>query len=118
MRQAQHAISQSPSEIENELLGNLWMCFNCCEVSDLILGAYGGRYDQSMAVLKHAKGVKGMVTKSSIMLGLGENDEEIKQTMLDLRAAGVDICTLGQYLQVMKTHLAASCDLGIVKGPM
>jgi lipoate synthase len=76
------------------------MCFDRYVVSDLILGAYGGRYDQSMAVLKHAKGVRGMVTKSSIMLGLGEKDEEIKQTMLDLRAAGVDICTLGQYLQV------------------
>ncbi|KAG0556488.1 hypothetical protein KC19_11G057400 [Ceratodon purpureus] len=62
-------------------------------------------YDQSMAVLKHAKTVKGMVTKSSIMLGLGERDEEIKQTMLDLRAAGVDICTLGQYLQPTPLHL-------------
>lgn len=51
-------------------------------------------------MLKHAKTVKGMVTKSSIMLGLGERDEEIKQTMLDLRDVGVDIFTLGQYLQV------------------
>jgi len=59
-----------------------------------------GSYDQSMAVLKHAKTLKGMVTKTSIMLGLGERDEEIKQTMLDLRAVGVDIFTLGQYLQV------------------
>lgn len=58
------------------------------------------RYDQSIAVLKHAKTLKGMVTKSSIMLGLGERDEEIKQTMVDLRDAGVDIFTLGQYLQV------------------
>lgn len=53
-----------------------------------------------MSVLKHAKGVKeGMVTKSSIMLGLGESDDEIKQTMQDLRDVGVDIVTLGQYLQ-------------------
>lgn len=57
-------------------------------------------YDQSMAVLKHAKTVKGMVTKTSIMLGLGERDDEIQQTMLDLRDVGVDIFTLGQYLQV------------------
>jgi len=41
-----------------------------------------------------------MVTKSSIMLGLGETDEEVKQTMADLRAVNVDILTLGQYLQV------------------
>uniref|UniRef100_A0A7I4CBU2 Lipoyl synthase, chloroplastic n=1 Tax=Physcomitrium patens TaxID=3218 RepID=A0A7I4CBU2_PHYPA len=62
-------------------------------------------YEQSMAVLKHAKTLKGMVTKSSIMLGLGERDEEIKQTMLDLRDAGVDIFTLGQYLQPTPLHL-------------
>ena len=41
-----------------------------------------------------------MVTKSSIMLGLGERDEEVKQTMADLRAVNVDSLTLGQYLQV------------------
>jgi lipoic acid synthetase len=41
-----------------------------------------------------------MVTKSSIMLGLGETDDEVKQTMADLRAVDVDILTLGQYLQV------------------
>jgi lipoic acid synthetase len=41
-----------------------------------------------------------MVMKSSIMLGLGETDEEVKQTMADLRAVNVDILTLGQYLQV------------------
>ena len=41
-----------------------------------------------------------MITKSSIMLGLGESDEEVKETMGDLRAIGVDILTLGQYLQV------------------
>lgn len=54
-----------------------------------------------MSVLKHAKGVKsGMVTKTSIMLGLGETDEEVKETMRDLRSIGVDILTFGQYLQV------------------
>lgn len=63
-------------------------------------------YDQSLLVLKHAKASKGgMVTKSSIMLGLGESDEEIKQTMYDLRVAGVDILTLGQYLQPTPLHL-------------
>ncbi|EEC79513.1 hypothetical protein OsI_20590 [Oryza sativa Indica Group] len=63
-------------------------------------------YDQSLAVLKHAKNCKdGMVTKSSIMLGLGETDEEVKQTMCDLRAIDVDILTLGQYLQPTERHL-------------
>ncbi|CAL5095743.1 unnamed protein product [Urochloa decumbens] len=63
-------------------------------------------YDQSLSVLKHAKISKvGMVTKSSIMLGLGETDEEVKQTMSDLRAVDVDILTLGQYLQPTERHL-------------
>lgn len=62
---------------------------------------YIGRYEQSLSVLKHAKLHKDrMVTKSSIMLGLGESDEEVKEAMTDLRAIGVDILTLGQYLQV------------------
>ncbi|KAI5055690.1 hypothetical protein GOP47_0029211 [Adiantum capillus-veneris] len=63
-------------------------------------------YDQSLLVLKHAKEAKqGVLTKSSIMLGLGENDDEIRQTMKDLRAIGVDILTLGQYLQPTPLHL-------------
>lgn len=63
-------------------------------------------YDQSILVLEHAKKAKqGMVTKSSIMLGLGESDEEIKQTMKDLRSIEVDILTLGQYLQPTPLHL-------------
>ncbi|XP_042880794.1 lipoyl synthase, mitochondrial-like [Penaeus japonicus] len=64
------------------------------------------KYWQSLAVLKHAKTVKpDLVTKSSIMLGLGETDEEILQTMKDLRSAGVDCLTLGQYMQPTKRHL-------------
>jgi lipoic acid synthetase len=62
-----------------------------------------------MAVLKHAKSVKCMVTKSSIMLGLGESDDEVKETMQDLRNFGVDICTLGQYLQVASVKLPMFC---------
>ncbi|WOL15350.1 lipoyl synthase 1, chloroplastic [Canna indica] len=63
-------------------------------------------YEQSLSVLKHAKVHKnGMVTKSSIMLGLGESDEEVKEAMADLRAIGVDILTLGQYLQPTPLHL-------------
>ncbi|KAJ0233869.1 Lipoyl synthase [Hirschfeldia incana] len=60
-------------------------------------------YEQSMSVLKHAKISKpGMITKTSIMLGLGETDEELKEAMADLIAIDVDILTLGQYLQVKK----------------
>ena len=61
-------------------------------------------YYQSMEVLRTAKEC-GVYTKSSIMLGLGETDDEIIDTMLDLRDAGVDILTLGQYLQPTPRHL-------------
>ncbi|OMO62297.1 Lipoyl synthase [Corchorus olitorius] len=63
-------------------------------------------YEQSLSVLRHAKLSKeGMITKSSIMLGLGETDDEIKETLADLRAIDVDILTLGQYLQPTPLHL-------------
>ncbi|KAJ0491714.1 putative lipoyl synthase [Helianthus annuus] len=63
-------------------------------------------YEQSLSVLKHAKASKeGMITKTSIMLGLGETDDELKEAMNDLRAIDVDILTLGQYLQPTPLHL-------------
>lgn len=63
-------------------------------------------YDQSLAVLRHAKQTRpAMLTKSSLMLGLGETDDEIRTTMSDLRAANVDILTLGQYLRPTRHHL-------------
>ena len=62
-------------------------------------------YLQSLEVLRAAKQVPGVYTKSSIMLGLGETDDEIIDTMLDLRDCGVDILTLGQYLQPTPRHL-------------
>ena len=61
-------------------------------------------YLQSLGVLKAAKEC-GVYTKSSIMLGLGERDDEIVDTLLDLRAVGVDIVTFGQYLQPTPQHL-------------
>ena len=61
-------------------------------------------YKQSMDVLVSAKEC-GVYTKSSIMLGLGETVEEVKQTMHDLRDVGCDILTLGQYLQPTPLHL-------------
>lgn len=63
-------------------------------------------YRQSLAVLKAAKKLNpDLITKSSIMLGLSETDEEVEQTMQDLRDAGVDALTLGQYMQPTKRHL-------------
>ena len=63
-------------------------------------------YEQTLAVLEHAKKYKPEVlTKTSLMLGLGETDEEIAQTMDDLRAVNVDLLTLGQYLRPTVHHL-------------
>lgn len=63
-------------------------------------------FEQSLAVLVHAKG-SGAVrfTKTSLMVGLGETEDEIAQTMDAARDAGVDIFTLGQYLRPTKRHL-------------
>jgi lipoic acid synthetase len=63
-------------------------------------------YEQTLAVLKHAKAYRpDVLTKTSLMLGLGETDEEIATAMDDIRAAGVDILTLGQYLRPTLNHL-------------
>lgn len=62
------------------------------------------KYDRSLEVLKRLKD-GGMKTKSGVMLGLGESHEEVLETMEDLRSVGVDILTLGQYLQPTKNHL-------------
>ncbi len=63
-------------------------------------------YEQTLAVLAHAKKFKpSVLTKTSLMLGLGETDEEIAQTMDDLRAIDVDLLTLGQYLRPTVNHL-------------
>ncbi len=63
-------------------------------------------YDQTLRVLDYAKRYRpDVLTKSSLMLGLGESDEEIRQALRDLRAARVDILTLGQYLRPTRHHL-------------
>jgi lipoic acid synthetase len=63
-------------------------------------------YRQTIDVLAHAKQFRPEVlSKTSIILGLGEADDEIKQTMDDLRTARVDILTLGQYLRPTVNHL-------------
>lgn len=63
------------------------------------------KYERSLGVLKYLKDQGVNRTKSGIMLGLGETEEEVIQTMQDLRDARVDVVTLGQYLQPSKKHL-------------
>ena len=63
-------------------------------------------YEQSLKVLERAKqrAAPGTVTKSSIMVGIGETDDEVIEAMSDLRAVGVDVLTLGQYLRPTPRH--------------
>ena len=87
-------------------------------------------YEQTLKVLEHAKVYRPKVlTKTSLMLGLGETTEEIIETMDDLRAIGVDIVTFGQYLQPTVNHLPVERfvtpeefrelrDIGLEKGFM
>jgi lipoic acid synthetase len=63
-------------------------------------------YAQTLGVLGQVKReFPGIVTKSSLMLGLGESDEEAEEALRDLRAVGVEIVTLGQYLRPSAWHL-------------
>ena len=85
-------------------------------------------YAQSLSILEHShKSGKVNFTKTSLMLGLGETEAEIVQTMDDARAVGVDIFTMGQYLQPTKRHLKVVefitpetfdrlRDIGVTKG--
>ncbi|GAB6020346.1 hypothetical protein CHUAL_003058 [Chamberlinius hualienensis] len=64
------------------------------------------KYEQSLNVLRFVKKVNSNVlTKSSIMLGFGESDAEVRKTLEDLREAGVDCVTLGQYMQPTISHI-------------
>jgi lipoic acid synthetase len=63
-------------------------------------------YWQSLSVLKNVKKLNSSIyTKSSIMVGLGEREEEVRFAMIHLRDAGVDFLTIGQYLRPSKRHL-------------
>ena len=64
-------------------------------------------YPRSYAVLRHAKS-QGAITKTGLMLGLGEELDEVRQVMGELRDIGVDILTLGQYLRPSRGHLAVA----------
>lgn len=63
------------------------------------------KYERSLEVLRYLKNNGANRTKSGIMLGLGELEEEVLETMEDLRKANVDVVTIGQYLQPSKKHL-------------
>ncbi|MEE9592103.1 MAG: lipoyl synthase [Thermoplasmata archaeon] len=63
-------------------------------------------YEQTLRVLRGAKAIRpALYTKSSLMLGLGEQEDEVLQAMRDLRGVGVDILTLGQYLRPSARHM-------------
>ena len=64
-------------------------------------------YARSYAVLRHAK-QRGAITKTGLMLGLGESSEEIRQVLRETREIGVDILTVGQYLRPSREHLPVS----------
>lgn len=67
------------------------------------------KYDRSLSVLRQAKAIRpGQVTKSGLMVGLGETKEELIEAMTDLRGAGCDIVTIGQYLQPSLKHMEVS----------
>ncbi|MCB9519846.1 MAG: lipoyl synthase [Myxococcales bacterium] len=61
-------------------------------------------YERTLAVLAHARSL-GAVTKSGLMLGLGETDDEVEETLADLAAAGVEIVSIGQYMRPSSRHL-------------
>ena len=64
-----------------------------------------GDYDTSLKVLKYVKDNSDILTKSGLMVGLGETVEQIESTLHDLHNAGCDIVTIGQYIQPSKMHL-------------
>ncbi|MFM1789773.1 MAG: octanoyltransferase/lipoyl synthase [Actinomycetota bacterium] len=64
-------------------------------------------YARSLSVLARSK-AKGLVTKSGLIVGMGETDDEVRATLLDLSAVGVDIVTIGQYLRPTTHHLPVS----------
>ena len=67
-----------------------------------------GNYDCSLKVLQYLKYNSDIITKSGLMIGLGETFEDIEETLVDLKSSGCDIVTIGQYIQPSKAHLEVS----------
>jgi lipoic acid synthetase len=65
----------------------------------------GARYERTLGVLRRARRRSDLVTKSGLMLGLGEERGELERVFADLREVGCDVLTLGQYLQPTAAHL-------------
>lgn len=65
------------------------------------------KYDLSLSVISHISR-SGMISKSGLMVGVGESDDEVIETLKDLRSAGCQIVTIGQYLQPTVKHLSVS----------
>jgi lipoic acid synthetase len=101
--------NESDASIENVLNANPHIFNHNLETVRRLTPSVRHRatYDRSLAVLKKVKEKRGstIYTKSGIMLGLGETEEELLQALRDLRAAQCDILTLGQYLQPSLKHL-------------
>ncbi len=101
--------NDSDSSLENVLSANPQIFNHNLEtVRRLTPGVrHRATYDRSLSVLKKAKEKRGssIYTKSGMMLGLGEREEEVMVALEDLRQAGCDILTLGQYLQPTLKHL-------------
>ena len=70
------------------------------------LARHGGRYERTLELFRRARAAApGLITKSGIIVGLGEDGDELLQTMRDLRAVDVNVLTLGQYLRPSPEHL-------------
>ena len=101
--------NESDASIENVLNANPHIFNHNLETVRRLTPSVRHRatYDRSLAVLKKVKEKRGdtIYTKSGMMLGLGEREEEVLTALQDLRATGCDILTLGQYLQPSLKHL-------------
>lgn len=101
--------NESDASIENVLNANPHVFNHNLETVRRLTPSVRHRatYDRSLTVLKKVKEKRGetIYTKSGVMLGLGEREEEVLQAMRDLRASNCDILTLGQYLQPSLKHL-------------
>ncbi|MDX2470396.1 MAG: lipoyl synthase, partial [SAR324 cluster bacterium] len=101
--QGENVLIEQMADLPLKVLGHNLECVESltCKVRDP-----RASYEQSLKVLRVIKQAKPqMLTKSSLMLGLGETKEEVLEAMADLRSVGVDYLTLGQYLQPTKTKL-------------
>ena len=126
-KQCIEAVAQTSPEVTLELLcsdlaGDLVALAHLLEQSPLSVFAHNvecvprldatvrdarASFGQSLSILKEAKRLRpDIITKSSLMVGVGETDDEIDEALLLLRQAGVDFITIGQYLAPSKNHLA------------